>query len=33
MLGHMIRDRRHRLAAAIIFSALLLGGLGALFLR
>lgn len=33
MLGFMIRNRSHRLAAAAIFGALLVGGLGALFLR
>lgn len=30
MLGLMIRNRQHRLAAAVFFGALMLGGLGAL---
>lgn len=33
MLGHMIRNRQHRLAAAVIFGVLLLAGLGALLIR
>jgi len=32
MLGHMIKDRRHRIAAAVLFGALLAGGLAALLL-
>ncbi len=32
MLGHMIRKPRHRIAAAVLFGALLAGGLAALLL-
>ena len=32
MLGLMIRDRRHRIAAAVLFGVLLAAGLGALLL-
>jgi hypothetical protein len=33
MLGRMIRNRQHRLAAAVIFGALILAGLGVLLVR
>jgi hypothetical protein len=33
MLGLMIKNRNHRLAAAVLFAALFAGGLGVLLLR
>lgn len=32
MLGHMIKEPRHRIAAAVLLGALLAGGLAALLL-